>query len=192
MTPARASKILVLLASAALLLCGNISEAVPITYSTSSILLDNLGQVDGTPPYDILSGAATTGSFNAPGTSTIVLNPLLFTAGYTGPSSAGTSPFSFLALVTIGSVTHSVPIFGTISIGNTTDTMSILSGGPTLFAGGGFNTVLTVLPVSISDGGAGTSGTLQATVVSTPEPGTLLLLGAGLAAGVLLRRRVTP
>lgn len=170
-------------------------KADPIVINTGGFQLFGLGNDGaGITTKDTLLGDANTRNIITPGNVNILLNPLTFITGFTGPNSGGPHEFNFSQLLTINGQTQTLNLVGRIDIDHLVDTVHILSGTPLTFNFTDFSVVLTVLPTEIEGWGEGVfCGDLKArlevkTGAAVPEPATLTLLGLGLA-GVAAKMR---
>jgi hypothetical protein len=186
------TKLAAAIAVGAMLTCSG-SAAYALSYTTSgSATQFSLGDTLSTASnYDILQVWGTSGTIG-PGTSTIALNELIFTAGPNAIVPA-TYNFSFTENVTIGTGTGTLVVPFSLSI-NSADTLSI-AGGTTFSIPVGsavWNIVLNGLTMG-PNGGGSEIGFLTAQVsdppAAAPVPAAFLLFGSGLGAIELLRRR---
>lgn len=115
-------------------------------------------------------------------------NPIIF---QTGDFDLGDSeisdqiiPFIFQDTLTLNGVTEVIDLSGQDDVTSTADTLSIFAGTPVVFG----NDFFTLQPFTITgtEIGQDLPVDLQATVTPTPEPSSLLLLGTGVVAAVLL------
>jgi hypothetical protein len=189
---------------AVMLLLAPAAKADPIQLVTSAsgfqlLGMGNNGHGTTNPDFDKLFGAAHSDSnaVNSTGGSfTTVLNPLLFTAGFTGLGSGGTYHFDFAQLLTVNGQTQTLNLLATLSVTAVQDTIRIAASSPLIFRFDTFSVVATVLPTTMH---AGENGEFRDFLcarfevnpncdTTVPEPTTLLLMGTGLA-GIAARVR---
>jgi hypothetical protein len=171
----------------ALLLCGASAFATTVSYSTSAVLsgpdASGLGLSNGSAvlSYTGTSASVTSpsniniGSITLSGTGTFTNDTILLTITQTVPSG--------------GSQSSSSTISGAVS---STSSGVNITFAPTVFSIGSSNYTLQSTYFLVAPNTNNGITSLQASVTTTPEPGTTALLGAGLSvAGLVLRRRMT-
>lgn len=91
--------------------------------------------------------------------------------------------FSFEDTFTINGITQTLTFYGQDSVTQAADVLTIFGGAPVAFG----NEVLAVQDFNLSEANLGDYPVnLEATVTSTPEPGTLLLLASGVICSTLV------
>ncbi|HSS21783.1 MAG TPA: PEP-CTERM sorting domain-containing protein [Pyrinomonadaceae bacterium] len=184
------------------------AKADPIRIVTNSGGFELLGMGNnarGTtnPNFDALFGGthSTTNVVDAMGSFTAILNPLLFTPGFTGAGSGGVYHFNTSQLLTINGQTQTLNLLATLTVTAIRDTVVVSAADPLVFQFDTFSVVATVLPSRIS---GGENGEFRDYIcarfevkpncdpkTSVPEPATMVLLGTGLAgiAAKIRKRR---
>lgn len=132
------------------------ADPIRITTSTSGFELLGMGSNGrGTvnPNFDALFGRAHSDSNvvdSMGGSFTAVINPLLFTPGFTGFGSAGTYEFNFSQLLTVNGQTQTLNVLAALTVTSIQDSVRVTGLAPLIFQFDTFSVVATVLPVTIS------------------------------------------
>ena len=172
------------------------AQAAPITFTGSAVNMSGLGDTIGTQfdhlnvhafgpvTYDIPHGVPTP----------VTLSTFDFIVGINANVPQAGYPYTLSVPFTIDGVAGVLSQPFTLDI-NTSDTLTLLTGTPTVFTLPGGGTVQVTLlaqsPVTVGPVSGTYTGHLSAQVVMMPEPATLAVMGGIALAGAFGYRRRT-
>lgn len=158
--------------------------ASPALADTINVTSSALQTVTLSPSNDTFNFDAGNVTATTPGT--ITLQSGIFYLG-DSPIPDQVISFSFDDTITLNGITNTVTIFGSDNVTSSADIFTIFASNPVNF--GDYNLTIDTISYSGTSVGQNTPINLTADVSATPEPGTFVLLGTGIAGGLIIVRR---